>query len=92
VNPIAPVKGVKGWSSEQRTCDLSVSDVPPGGVVNWYQYSSAKWNKCGTGPTYKASFRVKCTDISFKYAVAVTMPDGTEGSKLYAIIPIEPVP
>jgi len=92
VNPIAPVKGVKGWSSEQRTCELSVSDVPAGGVVNWYQYSSAKWNKCGTGPTYKASFRVKCTDVSFKYAVAVTMPDGIEGSKLYAIIPIEPVP
>jgi len=91
VNPIAPVKGVKGWSSEQRTCELSVSDVPPGGVVTWYNYSSAKWNKCGTGQTYKASFRVKCTDTFFKYAVAVTLPDGTEGSKLYATIPIEPV-
>jgi len=92
VNEIAPVRGVKGYSSEQRTVELSVSDIPEGGVVNWYQFSSSKWNKCGTGPTYKASFRVRCTDISIKYAVAVTRPDGVEGGKMLAIIPIEPVP
>jgi len=91
VNPIAPVRGVKGYSSEERKCDLSVSDIPPGGVVNWYQFSSSRWNKCGSGPTYKASFRVRCTDTSIKYAVSVTMPDGVEGGKIYAIIPIEPV-
>jgi len=91
VNPIAPVRGVKGWSSEERKVDLSVSDVPPGGVVTWYNFQSSRWNKCGTGPTYKASFRVKCTDAFVKYAVSVTMPDGVEGGKIYAIIPIEPV-
>jgi len=91
VNEIPPVLGVKGYNSEPRTCELSVSDIPPGGVVNWYQFSCSKWNKCGTGPSYKANLRVRAQDTSFKYAVAVTMPDGVEGGKIPVTINIQPV-
>lgn len=88
--PVAPLEGVRGFSSQPRKVVLELAS-DPGGTVTWYvQSTTGKFRKKGQGLTFRDQPRVKGGQTEVVYFLSVTDATGAEGPKIPVIVPVNP--